>query len=193
MLIGHPLKRGETPFGPRLIARHVAHRTASLWGPLRFPWVLNPLTRGTIKRLLISASWVANVTFKLPQTPRSHPLFHPFSLHLRTVHHLQAFLCNFCSFLRAFLPLPLRHQRYDFCISTTLLLRRIASLYIELPGTVYAYAVFFRSSVLLCSLLLLSGFSRVGGISWGSLPFLSWHHLLKTFFLSSFSSYLFTP
>ena len=140
---------------------------------LALPWALNPLTRGAISRLLVSASWVANVTFKLPQTPRSHPLFHSFTLHLRTVHHLQAFLCSFCPFLHAFLPPPLRRQRYDFCVSTTLLLRGIASLYIELPGTVYYLCItaFFRSSVLLRSLLFLSGFSRVGGISWGFTPF----------------------
>ena len=48
-----------TPFGLPLIARHVAHRTASLWRPLRFPWATDPLTRGTISRLLVSASWVA--------------------------------------------------------------------------------------------------------------------------------------
>ena len=140
---------------------------------LALPWALNPLTRDTISRLLISASWVSNVTFKLPQTPRSHPLFHSFALRLRTVHHLQSFLCNFCPFLRAFLPPPLRRQRYDFCVSTTLLLRRIASLYIEMLGSVYHLCItaFFRSSVLLRSLLFLSGFSRVGGISWGFAPF----------------------
>ena len=75
------------------------------------------MTRGTISRLLISASWVANVTFKLPQTPRSHHCY----IHSLCISALfiafKPFPCNSCSFLRALLPPLLRQQRYDFCTS----------------------------------------------------------------------------
>ena len=57
------------------------------------------MTRGTISRLLISTSWVANVTFKLPQTPCSHHCY----IHSLCISALfiafKPFLCNFCSFL----------------------------------------------------------------------------------------------
>ena len=180
--------------GLRLIVRHVAHHTASLESPLRSPWALNPLTRDTISRLLISASWVANVMFKLPQTPRSHHCY----IHSLCISALfiafKPFICNFCSFLRALLPPSFFHQSYDFCISTTLLPCRIASLRIELPGTVYVYPLLCSSASPFFSVPF---FFSLGFLAWVAFPgvlppFLSWHHLLKTFYLSSFSSYLFT-
>ena len=44
------------PFGLPLITRHVAHRAAILQRPLRFPWAIDPPTRGTIPRPSVSAS-----------------------------------------------------------------------------------------------------------------------------------------
>ena len=167
---------------------------ASLLRPLRFPWAIDPLTRGTIPRLLVSASWVAKVTFKSPETLRSphcyiHSLcvpalfiaFNPLSLH---------FLLTPC---RALLPPSLRQQRYDFCVSTTLPFVALHDL-LNCLGLL----TFMRYCVL--PLLLPSRFPSpsfwVFSRGWcflGFTPLPVMATLVKTFFLSSFFSYLFTP
>jgi len=152
------------------------------------------LTCGTISRLLISASWVANVTFKLPQTPRSHHCY----IHSLCISALfiafKPFPCNSCSFLRALLPPLLRQQRYDFCTSRLFSFVALHSLLNSLE--LFTFMHYCVLPLLLSSLFPSPSFG-VFSRGWYFLGFYPLFclgiTLLKTFFLSSFSSYLFTP
>ena len=119
--------------------------------------------------------------FKLPKTLRSHHRF----IHSLCISALfivfEPFLCNHCSLLRTSLSSTPRHQRYDFSTSITLPLHCIASLRIELLGTVYVFAFLCSSAPLFFSVpfSLFLGFLAWVAFSRVLSPFLSWHHLLK--------------
>ena len=150
---------------------------------------------GTISRLLVSASWVANVTFKLPPNPALTPLLHSFPLRLCTVHRLQTpFLCNCC-----FLP-PVLFFRLHFDSKGMIFEYSRLFPFVSLHDLLNCLGLLTFMHYCVLPLLLHSlfpspsfwVFSR-GWCFMGFTPLPVMATLVKTFFLSSFSSYLFTP